>query len=72
MLASLRGCGIIRKIFIRMKIDLSHQYGFSAVQVTGSMPLSDESLDALKCLNSKIGDGGGEAGRPIDPLPELE
>lgn len=55
-----------------MKIDLSHQYGFSAVQVTGSMPLSDESLDALKCLNSKIGDGGGEAGRPIDPLPELE
>lgn len=50
-----------------MKLDLSQQYGFSALQATVSMPLAEQSLEALKCLNSKIGQPGGEGGRIPDP-----
>ena len=50
-----------------MKLDLSQQYGFSALQATVSIPLAEQSLEALKRLNSKI---GGEAGPIPDPEPE--
>ena len=44
-----------------MKFDVAHQYGFSSLTTSFSRATS-EALAALKCLNSKIGDVGGEGG----------
>ena len=49
------------KIFFDMNFDLAHQYGFSSLTTSFSCATS-EALAALKCLNSKIGDVGGEGG----------
>ena len=45
-----------------MKFDFARQYGFSNLTTSFSQSTS-EALAALKCLNSKIGDEGGEGGR---------
>lgn len=57
-----------------MKFDFASQYGFSSTTTSFSHPTS-EALVALKCLNSKIGQAGGEGG-PIgggdDPQENLD